>query len=112
MQRDQIIELFSAFGAVDVRRMFGGAGIYRDGLMFGLVHDGTLYLKADEVTRADFERHQQLPFSYDTKAGRRVLTSYWRVPDQLYDDPEELARWSAQACAAARRAQSRGKGRR
>ena len=106
MDRDRIAELFAAFGPVDVRRMFGGVGIYADGLMFALGHDGDVYLKADELTRADFEAEGQGPFTYRTGTGRHALVSYWRIPDRLHDDPDELARWAAAALAAARRAQS------
>jgi DNA transformation protein and related proteins len=97
-----IIELFTAFGPVAVRRMFGG-GIFADGLMIGLLSDDVVYLKADEHSRAAFEAEGLGPFTYG-KAQKRVVMSYWRMPDRLYDDPDELARWAADALAAARRA--------
>jgi DNA transformation protein and related proteins len=97
-----IIELFAAFGPVSVRRMFGGAGIFCDGLMIGLVADGMVYLKADEPGQAAFTAEGMGPFTYG-KAGKRVIMSYWRMPERLYDDPDELARWAADALAAARR---------
>jgi DNA transformation protein and related proteins len=112
MDRERIVEMFAAFGAVDVRRMFGGVGIYADGIMFALGHDGDIYLKADDLNRPDFEREGQEPFSYDTKTGRHALTSYWRMPDRLHDEPDELARWAAAALAAARRAASKPRKRR
>jgi DNA transformation protein len=105
---DTIAELFAAFGAVAVRRMFGGAGIFADGVMFALVDDGVIYLKADPGAVAAFTREKLGPFTYSTKTGRRSLTSYWRMPERLYDDPEELARWAEQALAAARRAHKAG----
>jgi len=98
-----IAELFSAFGPVRVRRMFGGAGIFADGTMFGLVAGGVIYLKTDERTIPAFEREGLGPFTYATKTGTRSLTSYWRIPERLYDDPDELARWAAQALESARR---------
>jgi DNA transformation protein len=94
-------ELFSHFGPVDVRPMFGGFGIYADGRMFGLISEGAIYLKADAETTADFEREQSAPFSYKTKGGRRAVMSYWRLPDRLYDDSEELAKWAQRALATA-----------
>ncbi len=100
---DYIRELFASFGAVQVRRMFGGAGLYADGAMFGLVSDGQIYLKADAATVPDFEREGCAPFEYGTKTGKRAVMSYWRLPDRLYDDPDELARWAKQALAAAQR---------
>jgi DNA transformation protein and related proteins len=100
---DDIQELFSAFGVVAVRRMFGGAGIYADGTMFGLVADGVIYLKADERNAPAFEREDLPPFTYETKDGKRGVMSYRRMPERLYDDPDELAIWARDALAAARR---------
>jgi DNA transformation protein and related proteins len=100
---DHIVELFTAFGPVVVRRMFGGAGIFADGVMIGLISDGVVYLKADEHSRQAFEAEGLGPFTYG-KAGKRTVMSYWRMPDRLYDDGDELARWASEALAAARRA--------
>jgi DNA transformation protein and related proteins len=99
---DHISELFSAFGPVVVRRMFGGAGIFADGVMFGLIEGGVIYLKADAATIPTFEREGSVPFSYATKRGMHTISSYWRLPDRLYDEPEELARWAAAALTVAR----------
>jgi DNA transformation protein and related proteins len=100
---DDIQELFSAFGVVAVRRMFGGAGIYADGTMFALVADGVIYLKADELSTPVFERENLPPFTYETKDGKRGVMSYRRMPERLYDDPDELAIWAHAALAAAQR---------
>jgi DNA transformation protein and related proteins len=101
-----IHELFAPFGAVSVRRMFGGAGIWSDGLMFALVFDGAIFLKVDATTIPDFEREGSRPFVYTRakspgRVGRHSL-SYWRLPERLYDDPEELAVWAGRALAVAR----------
>jgi DNA transformation protein len=98
---DSIQELFAGFGAVTVRRMFGDAGLYADGVMFGLVSDGQVYLKADAVTAQDFARERCAPFEYASKTGKRVIMSFWRLPDRLYDDPEALALWARKAVAVA-----------
>jgi DNA transformation protein len=90
-------------GSVSVRRLFGGAGLYAAGTMFALVSDETLYLKADETTRADFEAEGMQPFSYATKDGRNTLMSYWRAPERLFDDPDEMLAWATRALAAAKR---------
>jgi len=100
---DDIHELFSAFGVVTVRRMFGGAGIYADGTMFGLVANGVIYLKADELSAPAFERENLPPFTYETRDGKRGVMSYRRMPERLYDDPDELATWARDALAAAHR---------
>ena len=104
MDREGVADLFVQFGPVSVRRMFGGAGIWADGTMFGLIVDDVIYLKADEEIIADFEREQMGPFVYATKSGSRSLRSYWRMPDRLYDDPEAPADWARRPLAAAQRA--------
>ena len=101
---DFLTELFSGFGPVAVRRMFSGAGVFADGLMIALVVDGVIYLKADD---SFMPREGQAPFRYKTRSGRRTLNSYWRMPERLYDEPEELAEWARFALAAARRAAKR-----
>jgi DNA transformation protein len=99
---DYIRELFSEFGVVQIRRMFGGAGLYAGGLMFGLVSDDLIYLKADAGTVPAFERENCAPFQYTTRNGKRAVMSYWRLPDRLYDDPAELAQWAVRALGVAR----------
>jgi DNA transformation protein len=93
-------------GPVAIRRMFGGAGVFADGIMFALVADDTLYFKADDTTRADFEAEDMPVFSYETKDGRKSLVSYWRAPERLFDDPEEMQAWAMRAVGAARRGAS------
>ena len=106
MDSQFISDLFAPFGPVAVRRMFGGAGLYRDGLMFALEFDGVIFLRVDEASIPDFEREGSRPFVYTRakspgKIGRASL-SYWRLPERLYDDPEELAVWAERALAIAR----------
>ena len=91
-------------GPIRIRRMFGGAGIC-DGMMFALVSDDTLYLKADDVNRGNFEARSLAPFRYETKGSRIAVMSYWRAPEELLDDPDELMVWARAALEAARRAQ-------
>jgi DNA transformation protein and related proteins len=105
---DFVKELFAAFGPVSVRRMFGGAGIFADGLMIGLISGEELYLKADDRTAPSFEAEGMTPFRFGAK-GRRVVMSYWRMPERLFDDPEELAKWARAAWGAAERAAAKGK---
>jgi len=99
---EHIRELFREFGLVQVRRMFGGAGLYAEGVMFGLVSDDLIYLKTDAATASAFEAERCAPFQYETKSGTRALRSYWRLPDRLYDDPDELAQWARRALTVAK----------
>jgi DNA transformation protein len=103
---DHIAELFAAFGPVSVRRMFSGAGLFVDGLMIAIVADGVIYLKASSAGTEAFAREGCAPFRYGTKNGEHVLTSYWRMPERLYDDPDDLAQWARAALAVAQAAQA------
>jgi DNA transformation protein len=110
-----IRDLFAPFGPVTMKRMFGGAGLWSEGSMFGLVFDGAIFLKVDETSIPDFEREGSRPFVY-TRAkspGRvgRASLSYWRLPERLYDDPEELAVWAARALAITERKKLAPRGR-
>ncbi|MCF4124903.1 TfoX/Sxy family protein [Methylobacterium sp. SyP6R] len=102
-------EMLAPLGGVSIRRMFGGLGLFRDSLMFGLVVRDVLYLKVTPDETASFAAEGGAPFSYAGKGGRvTVIASYWRAPDRLGDDPEEFVAWARRACTAAERAQAKG----
>ncbi len=107
MDPEFIRDLFAPFGPVTVKRMFGGAGLWSEGLMFALVFDGAIFLRVDETSIPDFEREGSRPFVYTRakspgRVGRHSL-SFWRLPERLYDDPDELAVWADRALAIAQR---------
>jgi DNA transformation protein len=99
---EHLKELFSSFGPVSIRRMFGGVGVFAEGIMFALVAYGELYLKTDAETMPAFRAEGCGPFTYGAKS-RRVVMSYWRLPDRLLDEPDELAQWARTALRAAQR---------
>lgn len=103
---DYLKEQFASFGAIEARRMFGGWGIYYQGLMFALVVDDTLYLKADEELVPQFRALGLGPFQYPRRE-RLVALSFYQAPDGLYDDPDEAKRWASLAYEAALRAAQR-----
>ena len=94
-------DLFEVFGKIRLRAMFGGEGIYRDDVMFGLVFDERIYLKVDDTTRAAFLAEGCKPFVFNMKGVDKVTSKYYALPDRLYDDPEELADWARGALKAA-----------
>jgi DNA transformation protein len=104
MDRDFLIDLFSDFGSVTIRRMFSGFGISADGTNFALALRGGLYFRADEQSIPQFEAEGSKPFQYQTRAKTVTVGSYWQLPERLYDDPEELTGWARAALAAAQRA--------
>lgn len=99
---DYLHDLFSAFAPVTTRSMFGGHGVYRDGVIIGIVIDEALYLKVDGQTRAAFEARDCAPFVYEAK-GRSVPMSYWSVPEDALDSPQDFRPWAQRAWEAALR---------
>ena len=92
---DYVLEHLERFGGVTARRMFGGQGLFKGGLMFALIADGQLFFKVDDSNRADFEAVKSQPFTYDKKEGKTGNLSYWYVPDEIIEDPDELKGWAA-----------------
>lgn len=101
-------EQLAAIGPISVRRMFGGGGVYADGIMFGLLIGDALYFKAGKDNQSRFKDEGMAPFSYVGR-GRVVALSYWRVPERLLDDPDELCVWARRALADARNAKASGR---
>jgi DNA transformation protein len=99
---DLLKDLLSDLGPVSARRMFSGAGLFAEGVMFALVVDDALYLKADDETRGGFEAESLAPFSYN-RNGRTVALSYWRAPERLLDDRDEMLGWASRALMVAKR---------
>ena len=87
---DYLTELLEQFGTVQARKMFSGYGLYHEGLMFGLVLDDTLYLKADATNVKEFESRDLGPFKHN-KGSKKITMSYYLAPLEMLDDPEEAA---------------------
>jgi DNA transformation protein and related proteins len=100
-------EVFEQFGPITARRMFGGYGIYHRGVMFALVADETLYLKADADNMSHFEEAGLGPFEF-SKQGKVVKLSYYAAPDEIFDDSNEAATWALRSYEAALRSQKKG----
>src|ERR1700744_6278867 len=111
MDRDFLLDLFSQFGPVTLRRMFSGFGISADGTNFAMALRAGLYFRADEQTIPQFEAEGSKPFQYQTRARTVLVNSYWQLPARLFDDPEELSHWARAALGAARRAAVRKRSR-
>lgn len=102
---EYLLDLMEPLGPVSARRMFGGAGLFQDGVMFGLISDDTLYLKADDRNRGDFEAAGMAAFTYE-KQGKRLAISYYQAPAEAMENPDALADWARGAQAAALRART------
>ena len=102
-------EQLAPMGPVTLRRMFGKTGVFCGGVMFGMVTENMLYLRVDEHNRATFrEAESQPPLDYK-KGGVMIDLAFWRVPERLFDEPDELVTWARAALAAARRVAAKRK---
>lgn len=107
MDRDDLLDLFSEFGPVVLRRMFSGFGIVADGVNFAMALRIGLIFRVDDVTVPRYDEEGAKPFQYETRNKTIVVKSYRHIPDRLYDDPAELAVWAREAVGAAKRAAAR-----
>lgn len=95
--KDFVTELLSGVGPVTIRNMFGGAGVYADGVMFAILAEDTLYLKTDAVSAFAYASEGMRAFKYTPRGREPVALSYWEVPPRLLEEPEELASWAREA---------------
>ena len=96
-------EQLAPLGRVTMRRMFGKTGVFCDGLMLGMVTDNTLYFRVDDCNRAAFKEAASFPPLNYRKKGSTIDLSFWRAPERLFDEPDELVTWARIALAAAGR---------
>ena len=105
-----LIDQLAPLGHVTSRRMFSGAGIYCDGVIFALVLRGdTLYFKVDDGNRAQYQAEGLEPFRYEARGRTVEVGAYWQVPERLLDDPDEMLEWARAALAAGQRAAGKKK---
>jgi len=103
---DYAIELLGPFGTVSTRAMFGGHGIYLDGVLFAIVTQDALWLKGDAINRSEFEAAGCAPFSY-ARSGKTVVTSFFQAPADAMESPQAMIPWARSAYAAALRANAK-----
>ncbi|WP_192735103.1 TfoX/Sxy family protein [Bradyrhizobium sp. OAE829] len=96
-------EQLAPLGRVSMRRMFGKTGVFCDGVMFAMVTDNTLYFRVDDENREIFKEAEAFPPLNYAKKGAMIDLSFWRVPERLFDEPDELIIWARAALAAAHR---------
>ena len=104
---EHVVETMRELGPVSAKQMFGGWGLYHEGLFFALVADDMLYLKVDDDNRAQFEAAGLPPFVYVTKDGERMTLSYHQAPPEALESPASMAAWARSGYAAALRAKNR-----
>ncbi len=99
---DFVLEVLEPVHPVMARRMFGGYGLFRDGVMFALIAGGHLYFKVDAQSRPQFEAAGLQPFTY-ARQGKLVALSFHRAPERVFDEPDQARLWGTLALAAALR---------
>lgn len=103
---EYVKELFAGVGPVQIKRMFGGAGGYADGVMFLLLGNDTIHIKTDDALKAELREEGSGPFEWTPqngpRAGETIDLGYWRLPDSALDDPDEAAVWGRKALKIAR----------
>jgi DNA transformation protein and related proteins len=104
-----VADQLGSLGHITTRRMFSGAGIYCDGVIFALILRDALFFKVDDGNRAAYEAEGLEPFKYEARGRTVEIGSYWRVPERLFDDPDEMLEWARAAVAAGRRAEAQKK---
>ena len=104
--KNHIIDLMQSIGPVSAKAMFGGYGIFLNGLMFGLIADSVLYLKADENTENEFIAKGLEPFTY-SKKGKSFKMSYYEAPEDVLEDFEEMKSWAQKSYCTALRLSSK-----
>lgn len=99
---DYVLELLSGFGRLEAKRMFGGAGLYRNGIMFAILDDDVVFFRVDDKLEADLKAQGSVPWSYSMKRDGAVREmGYWRMPETAADDPDEAVAIAKRAYAAA-----------
>lgn len=102
---DHVVEMMQTVGPVNAKRMFGGHGIFLEGLMFGLIAGNDLYLKVDDQTRDDFLERGLEPFSYYKKE-KEFKLSYYQAPEETLEQADAMRKWGNRAYEVALRAAS------
>jgi DNA transformation protein len=100
---DYVIDQLAGWGEVSARKMFGGAGLYCDGVMFGLIADDVAYLKVDDSNREDFARAGSAAFNPFPEKTKTYVMSYYEIPADVLADRELLSKWAERALAVARK---------
>ncbi len=98
---EHLRELLEPLDGISIKRMFGGHGVFRHGLMFALVANDTFYFKTDEQNRGEFEARDLKPWTYQTKDGKVTTMPYYQAPEETLDSSDDMCEWAESAYGAA-----------
>lgn len=101
--------LYDVLGSIDGithRSMFGGYGIYKNGVVFALIAFNKLFFRVDDTSRKEYEKKESAPFTYTMKGKKQIMNSYWELPVDILEDRQKIKRWAQKAyCASKNRKQ-------
>lgn len=106
--RDYILEQLEGVEGITSRSMFGGHALYKGGYIFGMILDGKLYFKVDELSVKDYKDHGMQPFTYTHKSGKTVTMPYYEVSEEIIEDRHDLKNWLQKALFASMREKRKG----
>ena len=92
--KDFVLDQLNGLAGVDCRAMFGGYGLYRADVFFGIIHKSRLYFKTDSKTVLPYLEAGMKPFHPNAK---QTLKSYYEVPVDVIEDSDQLAAWAKKA---------------
>ncbi len=102
--REHIRDLFAGLGPVDVKRMFGGAGVYLDDACFALIVDEVVFMRGDDTLGPVYEDAGSEQWVYENAKRGPVAMPYWTLPESAQDDPDEAADWARRSLVPAEKA--------
>jgi DNA transformation protein len=104
-----VLDQLDPVGGITSRAMFGGYGIYKDGLCFAIIACNELYFKVDDTTISDFKEQGSHPFEYEARGKKNIQLGYWTVPAEILESQHKLAGWVEKAYHVALKAKAKKK---
>ncbi|MEK7673247.1 MAG: TfoX/Sxy family protein [Patescibacteria group bacterium] len=92
-------DLLREIDGVSARAMFGGFGLYKNAVIFGIIVENVIYLKVDDSNKVDYEEFGSKPFTYAMRNSKMSTMPYWELPESVMEDPEKLTKWVEKSVA-------------
>ncbi len=92
-------EVLTDVPGITSRGMFGGFGLYKDGIIFGMIIEDQLYFKVNDSTRKEYIDRGSTPFMYEGKNKKQVSLNYYILPSEILENREEIGEWVEKAVA-------------
>ena len=102
---EYVMELLEPIAVMDGGKFFGGFGIKSNSIQFAMIMDNSLYFVVNDETRPKYEKLKKKPFSYQTKKGTVNVKRYYEVPEDLFDEPDDLIKWAKESIDIAHKTQ-------